>query len=67
MRHALGDAPFLPFICPTRGERYGAHSFGTRGDGIYPRAALTDVDGTLYGTTLAGGAYNYGTVFAFTP
>ena len=30
-------------------------------------ARLTDVNGTLYGTTEFGGAYGYGTVFALTP
>jgi uncharacterized repeat protein (TIGR03803 family) len=32
-------------------------------DGINPQAGLIDVNGTLYGTTVAGG-YGYGTVFA---
>lgn len=31
------------------------HSFAGGSDGAYPRAALTDVNGTLYGTTAAGG------------
>ena len=33
-------------------------------DGANPRAALTDVNGTLYGTTYYGGARGGGTVFA---
>jgi uncharacterized repeat protein (TIGR03803 family) len=32
-------------------------------DGEVPSASLIDVNGTLYGTTGAGGAYGYGTVF----
>jgi uncharacterized repeat protein (TIGR03803 family) len=48
------------------------YSFGRRsGDGEEPRAALIDVNGTLYGTTYAGGsiacAGGCGTVFKITP
>ncbi|MFY9720559.1 MAG: choice-of-anchor tandem repeat GloVer-containing protein [Candidatus Cybelea sp.] len=43
------------------------HSFGSGSDGKYPTAGLTDVNGTLYGTTSAGGQYGNGTVFALTP
>ena len=40
------------------------HNFaGQPNDGEYPRAALIDVNGTLYGTTSYGGEYNGGTVF----
>src|ERR1700722_16026860 len=44
------------------------HSFGKRSsDGQQPKAGLTDVDGTLYGTTYAGGSIacsgGCGTVF----
>ena len=42
----------------------------TDGDGWYPAAGLTDVNGTLYGTTLEGGKYgtygNWGTLFSVT-
>jgi uncharacterized repeat protein (TIGR03803 family) len=37
------------------------------GDGAYPYAGLVDVGGTLYGTTISGGQYGYGTVFKITP
>jgi uncharacterized repeat protein (TIGR03803 family) len=37
------------------------------GDGAYPWAGLVDVGGTLYGTTIYGGLYGYGTVFKITP
>lgn len=38
-------------------------------DGANPVASphLIDVNGTLYGTTVNGGAYGYGTVFSITP
>lgn len=43
------------------------HSFGSSGDGQIPITGLTNVNGTLYGTTYLGGANNDGTVFAITP
>jgi uncharacterized repeat protein (TIGR03803 family) len=42
------------------------HSFGYGSDGAMPLAGLIDVNGTLYGTTSAGGTYGNGTVFALT-
>lgn len=40
------------------------HSFNAKtGDGQEPHAALTYVNGALYGTTRLGGKYNEGTVF----
>jgi uncharacterized repeat protein (TIGR03803 family) len=45
------------------------HNFAANGtDGYYPEAGLiVDAAGNLYGTTVAGGAYNSGTVFELTP
>ena len=49
------------------------HSFGSGTDGSNPVAALTDVNGTLYGTTRYGGGHNTncdrscGTIFEITP
>lgn len=44
------------------------HSFGARGDGQNPYAAvILDKSGNLYGTTLHGGAYRRGTVWEVTP
>jgi uncharacterized repeat protein (TIGR03803 family) len=48
------------------------HSFGASKDGMYPAAALTGANGTLYGTTSAGGtsgsdSASGGTAFALTP
>jgi uncharacterized repeat protein (TIGR03803 family) len=42
------------------------YNFSEQSDGHWPRADLIDVRGTLYGTTLNGGAYNLGTVFRVT-
>ena len=66
-RHA-GDHGTV-FSITTGGKEKVLHSF--RGsDGAFPEAGLVDVDGTLYGTTSVGGAYNCyscGTVFSITP
>ena len=43
------------------------HSFGGAGDGDSSHAALINVGGTLYGTTLDGGAHGAGSVFSVTP
>jgi len=45
------------------------HNFNNNGaDGYLPEAGLTfDAAGNLYGTTLMGGTYNYGTVFELIP
>jgi uncharacterized repeat protein (TIGR03803 family) len=57
------------FSISTSGAETVLHSFAGGSDGAYPRAALTDVNGTLYGTTAAGGgapacAYGCGTIFS---
>lgn len=44
------------------------YSFQNNGsDGQSPKAGLIDVQGTLYGTTLAGGSQGVGTVFSVDP
>ena len=44
------------------------HNFGASGDGANPVSGLTlDAAGNLYGTTDAGGAFNYGTVYELSP
>jgi uncharacterized repeat protein (TIGR03803 family) len=44
------------------------HTFGSAGDGASPMGNLIfDTAGNLYGTTFAGGAYGYGTVFELSP
>jgi uncharacterized repeat protein (TIGR03803 family) len=57
------------FSTTTGGAEKVLHSFGNGTDGFFPFAGLTIVDGTLYGTTGNGGAYNAGTggtVFSIT-
>jgi uncharacterized repeat protein (TIGR03803 family) len=52
-------------INPTTGAEAVVHSFqGFPTDGNEPAAGLIEVKGTLYGTTSAGGANGYGTVFS---
>ncbi len=48
--------------------KYGVlYSFkGAPNDGSTPLTALLDANGTFYGTTLEGGAYNDGTIFSIT-
>jgi uncharacterized repeat protein (TIGR03803 family) len=50
----------------TDGTERVLYRFGGQPDGYYPEASLIDVKGTLYGTTLSGGAYDFGTVFRVT-
>ena len=57
------------FSVTTSGVEKVLHSFGRGGKGLgaeggaYPNEALTDVDGTLYGTTAYGGAQGAGVVY----
>jgi len=54
-------------ITPSGTEKV-LHDFGSgSNDGGWPYANLRDVNGTLYGTTLQGGSYGFGTVFSITP
>ncbi|MGB8770724.1 MAG: choice-of-anchor tandem repeat GloVer-containing protein, partial [Candidatus Korobacteraceae bacterium] len=44
------------------------HNFGSGTDGFWPEANLIfDAAGNLYGTTVGGGTYQWGTVFEITP
>lgn len=52
---------------PKTGKETDLHSFGANGDGNGVWDNLVEVNGTLYGTTLGGGAYNGGTLFSFDP
>jgi uncharacterized repeat protein (TIGR03803 family) len=55
------------FSVTTAGAETVLYTFGSAtGDGIVPRGALLDLNGTLYGTTSAGGAHSSGTVFSLT-
>ncbi len=52
----------------TSGQATLVHTFGTPPDGASPLAGLTNVHGTLYGTTSAGGGVDdAGTVYKLTP
>jgi uncharacterized repeat protein (TIGR03803 family) len=42
------------------------HAFAGQPDGQYPGGVMRDSQGNLYGTTLYGGAHNWGTVFKIT-
>jgi uncharacterized repeat protein (TIGR03803 family) len=69
--HGVGTV----FSLTTEGVETVLYSFsGTTTDGYLPVAPLTDVNGTLYGTTQDGGNHNvccriygYGTVFGLSP
>jgi uncharacterized repeat protein (TIGR03803 family) len=55
------------FSVTTSGKETVLYSFGTnKNDGDGPYAGLSDLNGTLYGTTISGGAYCCGTVFSVT-
>jgi uncharacterized repeat protein (TIGR03803 family) len=50
------------------GKETVLHRFGSAGDGAYPYYGLiADASGNFYGTTVAGGNANQGTVFQYTP
>lgn len=55
------------FSLTTAGNEEVLHSFGSTGDGKYPYGGLIDVNGTLYGTTTAGGTKDAGAVFSISP
>jgi uncharacterized repeat protein (TIGR03803 family) len=61
------------FSLTTAGKETVLHAFGKEHDGFLPLAGLVNKDGTLYGTTFYGGAYESsddygnGTVFALKP
>lgn len=55
------------FSITQSGKLTTLHSFaGYPQDGSDAYGALTNVNGTLYGTTLEGGTYNYGTIYSVT-
>jgi len=57
------------FSITTSGAEKVLHSFGGKNDGLDPVAPLTEMKGTLYGTTAYGGNRHgsAGTVFSVTP
>lgn len=55
------------FSITPSGKEKVLYSFkGGASDGEYPEASLLNVNGTLYGTTYAGGTHSSGTVFSIT-
>jgi uncharacterized repeat protein (TIGR03803 family) len=54
-------------VDPNTGAETVLHQFGDGNDGLNPQSALIDVKGTLYSTTLSGGGYGGGAVFALDP
>ncbi len=62
--HRKGDGTVFS-ITPSGAEKV-LNSFGRGTDGGRPEAPLIDAGGTLYGTTVGGGAYGHGTVFTIT-
>jgi uncharacterized repeat protein (TIGR03803 family) len=62
-----GNGGGTVFSITTSGAKTVLHSFtGAPDDGAYPEGGLTNVNGTLYGTTQGGGANHDGTVFTIT-
>jgi uncharacterized repeat protein (TIGR03803 family) len=57
----------MVFSITPAGKQHVLHSFLDTPDGADPVAGLTYLNGTFYGTTSAGGKYNYGIVFSISP
>lgn len=51
----------------TSGSEKVLYRFSGGSDGHYPNASLTEMNGTLYGTTSGGGSAGDGTVFSIGP
>ena len=73
-RGAIGGTCGTLYSVTTGGVETVLYRFASGTDGANPIAPLTNVNGTLYGTTIQGGdfdrcciIYGYGTFFAFTP
>lgn len=49
------------------GQETVLYGFKGGGDGVNPGSSPIEADGTLRGTTIAGGHFGYGTVYALTP
>jgi uncharacterized repeat protein (TIGR03803 family) len=55
-------------VNPASGKETVLHRFGSGSDGAYPYYGLTaGANGTFYGSTVAGGNFNQGAIFGFTP
>ena len=60
----VNDAGTVYTVSSSGAERVVYSFQGSKRDGKYPVAGVINVNGTLYGTTAAGGEYGKGTVFA---
>lgn len=74
LRYALPLLAMLVGLAPPAGTPAWAAAYrlvysfgGSASDGTNPEAALLNVNGVLYGTTVNGGATNNGTVFQINP
>ncbi len=63
---ASGGGAIFAFVKPS-GPEFVLYSFKGAPDGSLPESGLTDVGGTLYGTTFVGGANGPGAVFSLSP
>jgi uncharacterized repeat protein (TIGR03803 family) len=59
-----GAAGGTVFSMTLSGKEKVLHSFGKAGDGTDPSAGVTAIKNQIYGTTVSGGNYDLGTVFA---
>jgi len=62
----LGQYGTVYAVHPKTGKGQILYAFKGDADGYFPEAGLLNVGGTLYGTTIGGGASIGGTVFAYT-
>ena len=74
MKHRFVSAALLPLVLFFSNFMWGAatesvlYTFTSGADGGNPYAGpILDSKGNLYGTTVYGGAYNYGLLFEITP
>ena len=67
----IGDGAFgggtVFSLDPATGDEKLVYSFGRGHDAAFPYASLLNVGGTLYGTTITGGAFGHGAVFSLSP
>jgi uncharacterized repeat protein (TIGR03803 family) len=63
---SLGGCGTVFAITPS-GTETVLHSFGSSGDGNGPLSGVINLNGTLYGTTMEGGANGDGTVYSIRP
>jgi uncharacterized repeat protein (TIGR03803 family) len=66
--HGVREHCGTVFRIDANGKSYAVlHDFGKGSDGTEPDGSLVQINGTLYGTTLNGGASGFGTLFSLSP